>query len=659
MPPEKRTVHPDDLFRLQFIHDGRLSPDGTRVVYALSHVDGEGDDEKEHMALWLASLDGGQARQLTSGKTSDSTPRWSPDGKQIAFMSARGEKPQLYLIPVDGGEARPLTKLKQGVGGGPEWSPDGKHIAFTAMPEREPRDPAKPYRLNRHPYRFDGMGYLDDVVQDIYVVNVDSGEVQQLTTDRAMNSQPQWSPDGQEILYSVAFDVESKRWEPGLRVVNLKGEVRDVVKTWGQAGVGAWLPDGKRVAFIGLPFGKPVGTKSDLWVVDAQGGTPKCRTEGLKVGVGGGLQGDMPAVSFFSSGLNITADGKHAYTQVQAGGTVGIFRIALEGKEHWEAVITGERTCKLLDVDRAQRHLLYLVSSYHDPVNLYVADSEGSGEKRLTQVNADFLGQLLQPEVETLKFTSVDGAEIEGWLMKPPQGKAPYPAILYIHGGPWGAFGSIYSFDFNMLAGAGYAVLFVNYRGSTGYGSDFSTAIAGDWGNLDYQDQMAGLDDVIAKGLADPDRLGVCGLSAGGYGTCWTVGQTDRFKAAVAENPVTNLATLYTISDISLTLIPEFLGGKPHEIPEVYAHCSPITYAHCCKTPTLLIQGEHDWRCPTEQSEQFYSVLKDNGCIVEMLRLPGSPHVGSMAGPLPVRRAQNDALLDWMNRYVLGKNGTS
>jgi dipeptidyl aminopeptidase/acylaminoacyl peptidase len=206
-----------------------------------------------------------------------------------------------------------------------------------------------------------------------------------------------------------------------------------------------------------------------------------------------------------------------------------------------------------------------------------------------------------------------------------------------------------------MLCGAGYAVLRVNHRASTGYGDAFSTAIKGDWGNLDYNDLMAGVDYVVEKGLADPDRLGVTGLSGGGNLSCWIVGQTDRFKAAVPQNPVTNFISFYGVSDIGVWFAAEQMGGHPHEIPDVYVKCSPITYAHRCTTPTLLIQSEHDWRCPPEQSEQFYTVLKANGCIVEMVRLPNAAHAAAIGGAPVNRRIHNEALLDWMNRYVLGK----
>jgi dipeptidyl aminopeptidase/acylaminoacyl peptidase len=237
--------------------------------------------------------------------------------------------------------------------------------------------------------------------------------------------------------------------------------------------------------------------------------------------------------------------------------------------------------------------------------------------------------------------------------MQPATGTRPCPTILYIHGGPHSGFGHTFSFDFQMLAGAGYAVLFVNQRGSTGYGDAFATQIIGDWGNHDYGDLIAGVDAAVARGIADADRLGVCGLSGGGNLSCWVVGQTGRFKAAVPENPVTNWVSFYGVSDIGPWFAVEELGGRPHEIPEVYRRCSPITYAHRCTTPTLLIQGEADYRCPAEQSEQFYAVLKASGCTVEMLRLPAASHAGSIRGKPMFRRAQNEALLEWMNQYVL------
>jgi dipeptidyl aminopeptidase/acylaminoacyl peptidase len=288
-------------------------------------------------------------------------------------------------------------------------------------------------------------------------------------------------------------------------------------------------------------------------------------------------------------------------------------------------------------------------------MDLFICAQDGSTDRQLTRLNEDLLSQRMLPATERLLFPSTDRTQVEGWILKPPTGQPPYPTVLYIHGGPHSGFGNVFSFDFQMLAGAGYEVLFINQRGSKGYDNDFATRIIGDWGNLDYADLMAGVDAAIERGLVDPGRMGVCGLSGGGNLSCWIVGHTDRFKAAVPENPLTNWVSFYGVSDIGPWFAAHELGGLPHEIPETYRRCSPITYAHNCKTPTLLIQGESDYRCPAEQSEQFYTVLKANGCTVEMLRLPGSSHAGSMDANPATRKAQNEALLGWMDRYVKGE----
>ena len=662
---QPQTMTEPDLLQLRFLQGGQVSPDGRMVVYAVSHIEldeaktneAEGEKqvkEKEYVTLWLLSLATGQTRQLTAGLARDTSPQWSPDGHQIAFLSTRGEKPQLYLIPVDGGEAQALTSLPQGVGSGPTWSPDGNYIAFTAGPAKPAFDPKRPYRVTRHIYRFDGMGCLDNAVQDIYIIPAAGGDARQLTADGGHNTIPQWSPDSQEILYQAALAPDSHAAFLGrLRVVSLAGEVRDLTDDWDGILAAGWTPDGERILLCGTPLGKPIGSKHDLWVIGRQGGQPDCRTTDLKAGVGGRLQPDMAALQENQvPKILVSGDSRQAYIRVKEGGTISIYRIALSGPEAWTPVVTGERACYPQNLQ--DRQLLFAASSFDNPADLFMVDLDSADERQLTQLNADFLAKRRLPTVEPLRFPSKDGVQVEGWVLKPTMGQAPYPTILYIHGGPHSGFGHLFSFDFQMLAGAGYAVLLINQRGSTGYDDAFATQILGDWGNLDYADLMAGVDLVIDQSIADPDRLGCCGLSGGGNLSCWIVGQTDRFKAAVPENPVTNWISFYGTSDIGPWFAVEELGGLPHEIPEVYHRCSPITYAHRCQTPTLLIQGEADYRCPAEQSEQFYTVLKANGCVVEMLRLPESSHAGSIQGDPAIRQAQNQALLAWMNRYVLG-----
>lgn len=650
---EKRTVEKADLFRLKFVTGGQLSPDGKRVVYTVSHIDAE--KEQEYSTIWLLTLSSGATRQLTNGLAKDAAPQWSPDGKQIAFLSTRGDKPQIYVMPVDGGEARAITSFKQGVASSGTWSPDGKYLAFTAVPIEEPRDPKKAYRIDRSVYRFNDMEYLDDVVQSLYVIDAAGGEARKLTNDRYMNTSPQWAPDGTEILYSATMSVDSfSGLFPTLRLVDVvSGSIRDVTEGWnGISGAAGWTPDGKRIVFTGQVKGLPIGSKDDIWVIDREGGEPESRSAGFKTGVGGGLQADMPPM-LASPILKVSKDGKWSYVSAQVGGDVNLIKVALDGKENVQTLLSGERFCTLLSAN--EDHLLYIANDLNHPTDLYLSNADGSKEKQLTDINAQWLAGIKLPTIEHLLFPGSDGVQVEGWLVKPAEGNAPFPTILYIHGGPHGAFGNVFHFDTQMLAGAGYAVLLVNHRASTGYGDSFSTAIKGDWGNLDYKDLMAGVDYAIEQGWTDGDRLGVCGLSGGGNLTCWIIGNTNRFKAAVPENPVTNWDSFYGVSDIGVWFGVEQMGGHPQDIPEVYRKCSPITYAHNCTTPTLMVQGENDWRCPPEQTEQFYTRLKVAGCKVEMLRLPLSAHGATIRGNLSVRTAHNDALLDWMNRYVLGK----
>jgi dipeptidyl aminopeptidase/acylaminoacyl peptidase len=254
--------------------------------------------------------------------------------------------------------------------------------------------------------------------------------------------------------------------------------------------------------------------------------------------------------------------------------------------------------------------------------------------------------------VERLSLRGADGAAVEGWLLEPARGGKPWPTVLFIHGGPHLGFGSVFSLDAHLLAGAGFAVLMVNQRGSRGYGDEFANRIIGDLGSLDCQDLMSAVDHVVDRGVADPERLGCCGLSYGGYMACWIGGQTPRFRALAAENPITNFTSFYGTSDIGHPYCLRELGGSPVELSELYRRCSPISFAHRCSTPTLLLQHEEDYRCPASEAEQFYAALESRGCPVEMVRFPGSSHNGAISGPPPVRRAQNRALLEWMTRFL-------
>ena len=502
-----------------------------------------------------------------------------------------------------------------------------------------------PYRVTRTIYRFDGVGYLDDAVQNIYLQSVRGGDAKQLTNDAHMDRTLRWSPDGREILYLASFDPDrSDLFSAKLRLVNMDGDVDEILGLdWGFIKNAGWMPDGKTIMVVASRSEQPMATKDDLWIVDRESGQALNRTRDLATGV------EVQWFPVFSAANILTAEST-ALVGVADRGSRGVYSVALSGEPRWQPLLGGNRTIALQDADAEK--MLFLSGDLEDPGELYIASLDGANERKVSRFNDELIGEIAFPKVEELLYETRDGAQIQGWLLLPNQGEPPYPTILYIHGGPHGWYGHQYGSDFQLLAGAGYALLFVNPRGSTGYGDDFATALSGNWGVLDHKDLLDGVDYVIEKGYADPDRLGICGLSYGGYLTCFTIGQTNRFKAAVAENPITDLVSRYGTADMGPWGSLTELGGKPHEIPDVYRRSSPITYAHTCTTPTLLIQCEEDYRCPAGQAEQFYTHLKANDCAVEMIRIPGMSHVASITGPINVQKAQNEGLLDWMNRYI-------
>jgi dipeptidyl aminopeptidase/acylaminoacyl peptidase len=651
MMTEKCAVEPADLFRLKSIVETYLSPDGNKILYCLMH--GDLEKNESHSALWLLELNSGENRQFTSGKTMDYNASWSPDGSRIAFLSTRGGgAPQVYLIPVDGGEACVLTSLKQGVGGPPRWSPDGSLIAFTAGPS-DPCDPDKPYRVTRHNYRLDGVGYADRVRQDIYLIPTVGGEVRQLTKGPYDYSDPLWSPDGQELMVKVAMKPDSHNPSSSLKLIDLQGNERELVSfEWGSVRAAAWMPDNQGIAFIGRPALNIASSKSDLWIIPRHSGKPECRTPGLMVGLGGGLQPDF--LIDLSSTFFIDKGGNNAFAQIQEGGEIGIYRVALRDDESWERVVGGERACPPKGLSK--EHLIFLATSLDEPGDIYSCRLDGSEEKRLTWINKPLISLWNKLDTEHIFFKGALDEKVEGWFIRPTNNSpAPYPTLVAVHGGPKSGWGNVFSFDFQMLTSAGFAILLLNYHGGSGYGSEFQASIRGKPGELEFADMMAGVDAVIEKGLADPQHLGVYGISYGGFMSCYAVTHTDRFKAAVPENPVSNWITAHWLSDMGPWTDIEDLGGHPFEIPEVYRLASPINFIKDCTTPTLLLQGESDYRCPAADAEQFYAGLKAVGCVVEMMRFPHGSHTASIAGTPVIRHAQNEALLDWMNRFVLGK----
>ena len=390
---EIRTMQKDDLCELRFLNGGALSPDGELVVYAVNKINVE--EDKEYRTIYLLDIASGETRQMTNGAAVDGMPRWSPDGKSIAFSSDRGGKAQLYLLPADGGEARQLTQFERGIGGGIAWSPDGGLIAFSAVTDAEAPDLSKEaYRLDRTVYRFDGIGYLDDAVQDIYVLDIASGAIKQLTDDRGNNSNPRWTPDGRSILYdaNMRFD-NSRAMTPDLKTVDLDMRQTLLLEDWASVDKASFTPDGARIIFVGRPDnGKPIGAKSDLYVLDLATGDISCRTQTLDVGVGGRLSLDMPVAGLSLPNLLVSDDGAYAWATVQRGGADHIYRIALQGAEDCQQVTRGD--CAVFPLDRRGEKLLYARTSLNSPPDLFLAEFDSGASQQLTELNANMINEI-------------------------------------------------------------------------------------------------------------------------------------------------------------------------------------------------------------------------------------------------------------------------
>ncbi len=627
---------------LKLVRDGGFLGDGRHGYYVLAETV---DDTYDRDSLWVFELDGPGRRRIATEFDDVRTPAAAPDGRSFALLAEVDGTRQIVVVPVDGGTSRALTALPQGVTGRPEWSPDGRFIAFTAVPAAK-RDRSRPYRVDRATYRLDGVGYLDDAATDVHVVDVATGAVRLLTDDRAMNSDPRWSPDGRRVCYRVSMPAD-RPWTmlPELHLVEVEtAESRVLVGKWGGVFAAEWCADG-RIVFVGCPAGGRLWAtgKRDLWTIDPAGGEPECRTEDVVPGVGVTVLTDLPICDDIES-PRIRAHGDVAYVRAQVGGDAVVCRAALSGPERVDRVVEWDGSAYLLDV-APDGTVLHLATTLVDPPELML------GTERVTAFSDDLVERTIRPRVRTLRITAADGLRSDGWSLTPPDGDGPWPTVLVIHGGPYSSFGTTFMIDFQLLVSAGFAVVFHNFRGSGGYGSAFSRKMAGDWGTLGSLDHHAAVDAAIAAGIADPDRLGVYGLSYGGFATCWLVGTSDRFKAGVAENPVTNWATSVGQIDAEWWVVQEH-GGTPQELPELYRERSPLTYAPGCRTPMLFIVGEADMRCTPIESEQYYRVLKTNGVTAEMLRLPGASHLGTYNGPVPARMAQNEALVEWFTRHL-------
>jgi dipeptidyl aminopeptidase/acylaminoacyl peptidase len=651
-------VEPADLLAIKTVGDVQLSPDGTRVAYTLVEIDAEADEYRS--AVWVVPVEGGEPTRFTRGPRRDGAPRWSPDGRWLAFLSDRdGDTPQLYLMPAAGGEARRLATLDPGVRSA-AWSPDGTRLALTARvpieaPPADARARARwaerPRVVTRAAYKADGAGYQLDRPSQLFVVRVADEVVTRITHGDADDRTPAWSPDGQRLAWSRA--------RPGVADYNLYdlwvanaggGNARRLTTDVGRAVVPSWSPDGATIACYGTDEQQPGFGEAlyRVWIVPAAGGAPRRLTAGYDRG------------AFLNSALELNAaplwspEGATLTFIAADAGNVHAVRVAVaDGSVR--PVVGGER--QLGPPSAGGGRLAYAAGAPAEPGDVWSAAADGSDERRLTRVNEVLLDRLGLPRVERRAFPSPHGGTIDGWLVHPGEATPrPAPLLIHIHGGPHSFVGNAFlhsAFYAYVLATRGFAVLALNAHGSGSYGRAFAHAIRGRWGEYDLPEQLAAVDALVGEGLADRERLAVAGYSYGGYMSAWTVGHTDRFRAAVVGAPVTNLESFHGTSDIGLWFGLFEMGGDLAGHRERYRRLSPVQYSDRVTTPTLILHGEVDDRCPIGQGEELFEALLAAGKTpVELVRYPGQSHLFPGTGRPSHRVDFNRRIVEWVERHV-------
>jgi dipeptidyl aminopeptidase/acylaminoacyl peptidase len=707
-----RPPRPEDLYRLRVATQPRLSPDGRLAVVTIQTVAPGFDGYRR--ALWLIATDGERApRQLTIGARHDHHARYSPDGRTVAFLSDRRtvveeesdrsnangkdreDATQVHLLPLDGGEARRLTDLPRGVESF-EWSPDGTRLVVTtastgatvaanarrrgiaaAQPSSPP--PSDVRFVDRLEYMLNGKGFTYDRVLHLWLVDVATGQATRLTDGPVSDTEPAWSPDGRRIAFAA-----NRRRNPDLlerrdiHVVDV--ETREVTAiTRGPRSVfsaPAWLPDGRTIAALGHRLEGRAGSRNDIWLF-AGDGSDATPTGGRNLSARHDLMPGATATSDVSvgeeAGIIPSADGQWVHLSAPIQGAYELWRIALadgrlERLTEGRHTISGWHAVPLSPaegVPAGSMRIACLRSSPTEPPDLWLLDTGTGGggraggvsvPRRLTSFNAAVLDELELREPQE-RHVRVDGRDIQGWFIS--AGEGPRPLVVEIHGGPHTLYGWSPLWEFQLLVAAGIGVFYSNPRGSEGYGEAFNDANHRDWGPGPMRDVLAGVDSLVADGLADPDRLGVTGGSYGGYLTNWIVGHDQRFRAAMTCRCVSDMTTLFLTGDIS--------GGDwagiefdatPWQDPAYYREISPITYASAIRTPLLIQHSERDLRTTISQAEALFTVLRSMRRPVRLMRVPEETHELTRSGT-PFRRVENlRIVVDWFRHFLVdGRRG--
>ena len=648
----ERYFKSEDIFNLEYVSEVQVSPNGKYVAYVRRSNDIMSDSSRAN--VWLASVDGKSHRPLLSSKKSYYSIRWSPDGSRLAYLSNEEGKPQLYVRWMDTGQ----TALVTNVTSNPSnitWSPDGKHIAFTMSVDakEKPLDikmPKKPDGAKWSPsfqyitkarYQADGRGILEPAYTHIFIVPADGGTARQLTSGNYHhNGRLSFSPDSDKVYFSAnrSDNWEYEPVEGDIFSVDMMGNIAQLTNDKGLESSPVVSPDGKHIAYARRDDEKVMYKNSYLYVMKSDGTDAQNLTKDI----------DNSVSNFHWK------DNKHVYFQQSVRGLAQVDVVSLSGSVKAVAKELGGTTLGRPYVfgtyHAVDDVVAYTKGRTDRPADLYVTTRN---ERQLTALNEDVLGHKQLGEVKEIVYpSSIDGEEIQGWYILPPNydSSKTYPLILEIHGGPNLAYGPVFTAELQRMAAEGYVVFYDNHRGSTGYGERFALLLQGKYSSeYDFSDHMSGVDALIEKGIADPERLFITGGSAGGIASAYAIGLTNRFKAAVVAKPVINWLSKVLTADSGLYQIPFQFPGKPWDNVEHYWKRSPLSLVGNVTTPTMLITGVEDKRTPMSETEQFYQALKIQKVDSVLVKVPGSPHGIASKPSRMIGKVEN--ILAWFKKY--------
>lgn len=694
----KRRVAKEDLLRFQWPGSPAVSPDGQWVVWQQTVIREKQDDYETQ--LWIADREGNR-RQLTHTGQRNFHPVWSPDGRYLAFLSNRAYGTQVWLLPLNGGEPRRLTSFRRGFSD-PVFSPDGKTL-YGLVPvapdgEAEVFDPdltaeqAKeqmdkdvqtwrdgPKRYDWIYYKRDGQGLTRGFRRQLVAIDVETGAWRQLTFGRYDVGEPAVSPDGRYIAFaSNRHENPELEMEAHVYRVSAAGGDIELLSEALNAIQVAYSPDGRELAVFGYEGKFDTASHIHLYTLPADGGEPQHWTREFPDTLGNYMVTDMRNHEH-TPGPLWSRDGRSIYALSSREGRCEVVRFTRDAdRVRAEVVIGGDREIYGLSFD-GERRFAIAYSTVDHPGRIAWVDVDDSlvrlraprapeepmdqapvplfpaTEIRVDDCSDALLAELETPRPQPFWYTSEDGWQVQGWVLFPPnhQPGRKVPVILEIHGGPHTQYGWAYFHELQWFAAQGYAIVYTNPRGSMGYGQAFADACRGDYGGKDAADILNGLNAAL-KQFPDLDgsRVAVTGGSYGGFMTNWLVGHTDRFFAAVSQRSISNWISFYGVSDIGPRFTESEIGGDViHDMEKLWRH-SPLAYAGNVKTPLLLIHGENDDRCPIEQAEQFYTVIRRNGGDVELVRVPQASHDLSRNGKPSLRLARLERIFGFIDSHL-------